>query len=284
MALGQCRERQRRRDLPQAEETEQQRRRLGGHPVIEVIRRQSGKPAVELHGREHHVGGEHPGDRRAPRQALAPSGVSAGRARRVRQPHGERHASGIDHAAIDGAGPPSASDSGTAPALATVEPMSMATTYSPVTRPARSARCSLTSPDSSTPASPMPAPTPMLPSTSVGRLGARRSSVPASSTMMATVIARARPTRVVSRKARKEPTPIATSEFACTSPAAPAEMPRLLRTWPSTAGYAANPARRFSEMSSTPARTTAGAAPLRSCCALTAAVWPPQPRHAHRSP
>ncbi len=78
---------------------------------------------------------------------------------------------GTAHTARENDQPPSATASGTASALEMVAPTIIATTYAPVAAPARAPRWFLTTPVSSTPATPIPRPTSTLPPTSADRDG-----------------------------------------------------------------------------------------------------------------
>ena len=117
-----------------------------------------------------------------------------------------------------------------------VAPTIIATTYAPVAAPARAPRWFLTTPVSSTPATPIPRPTSTLPPTSATATGTPRTALPSATSPTAPPSAGLRPKRPPRIGPTKDPSAIISTAPACTSPAAPASMPRSARTVSSNGG------------------------------------------------
>ena len=239
--LGQRRDEQRGRDLGDAPHREQQPAASAAPALALVVRREPGEPAVEQH-RRRRTCSRPPAGRRGPARAAA----AWPRVRPARPvgPAGDRRPDRRPPAPPAPPRPRARTTSRRARRPAARRPRwspSRRSSWTPRSRrstaPARSARCSLTTPVISTPATPMPRPTSRLPPISAGSAGTPRTRLPSRDQRDRAPRARA-PGRSASPTAgpTNEPTAIISTAPACTSPAAPAEIPSSSRTVSSSGG------------------------------------------------
>ena len=173
-----------------------------------VVGRQPREPAVEHQRRPGLVAGRSAGRTRSRQgRPVRGSAVSGRPTRRAIGVHtatastaGTAHTSEGERPAAEQRRP-----SGTARALEMVAPIIIATTYAPVAAPARAPRWFLTTPVSSTPATPMPRPTRTLPPTSAMATGTPRTALPSATRPTAPPSAGLRPNRAPSDRPDERP-------------------------------------------------------------------------------